>query len=97
LQLLYQIPWGKIDPPEDGLQKLPSIPGFLEGVKCGNLGQNDWSSIGHGEFAKREVGNYITKNTVIYCIYSKLRCFSNYLRNYQANPYYSHSPASSDF
>jgi hypothetical protein len=65
--------------------------GILEGVKCGNLGQNDWSSIGHGEFAKREVGNYITKNTVIYCIYSKLRCFSNYLRNYQASPYYSHS------
>jgi hypothetical protein len=65
LQLLYQIPWGKIDPPEDGLQKLPSIPGFLEGVKDGNLGQNDWSSGGHGEFCKTKVCIYRTKNTVI--------------------------------
>jgi hypothetical protein len=44
---------------------LPSIPGFLEGVKGGNLGQIDWSSIGHGELRETKVGIYKTKNTVI--------------------------------
>jgi hypothetical protein len=37
------------------LQKLPSIPGFLEWVKDGNLGQIDWSSGGHGGLGKIEV------------------------------------------
>jgi hypothetical protein len=37
----------------------------LEGVKGGNLGQNDWSSIGHGEFGEIKIVVYETKNTVI--------------------------------
>ena len=63
------------------LQKLPRVFRILEGVKGGNLGQIDWSSIGHGEFGEIEISVYETKNTVIYCIYSKLRCFINYLRS----------------
>jgi hypothetical protein len=65
LQLLYQIPWGKIDPSGVALQKTAPSFGILEGVKDGNVGQIDWSSGGHGEFRKTEVGDCRTKNTVI--------------------------------
>jgi hypothetical protein len=66
------------------LQKTAPSFGILEGVKGGNVGQNDWSSGGHGKLREIKVGIYETKNTVIYCICSKLRCFINYLRNCQA-------------
>jgi hypothetical protein len=46
---------------------MKTAPGFgiLEGVKGGNLGQNDWSSGGHGELLEIEVAGFRTKNTVI--------------------------------